>query len=350
MMPHISPGIKVKRNQGEQFRKALAELGALDRCRKIASDGTYVYLPVLPELVEKKPLTDISDYELVEMEFEQEPPITTPESILGYQPSFEVVGDIAIVEQEDVELVAAALMSSCKNIRSVITPVSDVEGEFRTRRFRHVAGEERTITVHREHGLGYRVDLEGAYFTPRLGTERLRIARQVGPGDFVLDMFAGVGPFALLLAHRGAKVVAIDKNPVAVKYLRENKILNRIDLEILVGDAYILARNYENTADHVIMNLPHTAHQFLIPAIQAAKNGGVVHYYAISQEDDLYKDIDSIEAAAFQLGVKIDAIYKGVVRSYAPHRYNVVVDFRVKLNAKTEGSQYPLPLQKFNSG
>lgn len=324
-----SRGIKVKRDQGEQFRKALAELGALDRCMKIASDEAYVYLPVLPELVDEKFLKEISDYELVEMSFEPEPPITTPESILGYQPSFEVVGDIAIVEQEDAEEVATALMSTCKNLKSVITPVSDVEGEFRTRRFRHVAGDKRTITIHKEHGLRYRVDLEGAYFTPRLGTERLRIARQVVPGDFVLDMFAGVGPFALLLARRGARVVAVDKNPVAVKYLRENAILNRIDLEILEGDASILVRNYENTADHVIMNLPHTSHQFLIPAINAAKNSGVIHYYAISQDDNLYKDLELIEATAFQLGVKIDVLYKGVVRSYAPHRYNVVVDLRV---------------------
>jgi tRNA (guanine37-N1)-methyltransferase len=328
-MSQSSPGIKVKRNHGEQFRLALAGLGALDRHRKIASDEVYVYLPVLPELVEEKLMIEISDYELVEMEFEPEPTITTPESILGYQPSFEIVGDIAIVEQEDAGKVAEALMSSCKTLRSVITPISDVEGEFRTRRFRHVAGEERTVTVHREHGLRYRVDLEGAYFTPRLGTERLRIAKQVVPGDFVLDMFAGVGPFALLLARRGARVVAIDKNPVAVKYLRDNAILNGIDLEILEGDAIDLARNYENTADHVIMNLPHTAHHFLIPAIQAAKNGGVVHYYAMSQDDDLYKDLKLIEAAAFQLQVKIDALYKGVVRSYAPHRYNVVMDLRI---------------------
>ena len=114
-----------------------------------------------------------------------------------------------------------------------------------------------------------------------------------------------------------------------MKYLRENAILNKIDLEILEGDASDLARNYENTADHVIMNLPHNAHQFLIPAIQAAKNGGVVHNNAISQDDDLYKDLDLIEAAAFQLGVMIEALYKGVVRSYAPHRYNVVMDFRI---------------------
>ena len=329
MTPQSSPGIKVKRDIGEQFRKALAGQGALDRRRKIASDEAYVYLPVRPELVEEKQLRNISDYEQVVREFVHEPVILTPEGILGYQPSFEVIGDIAVVEQDDVETVASALMSSCKNLRSVITPISDVEGEFRTRRFRHVTGEERTNTIHKEHCIRYRVDLEGAYFTPRLGTERLRVARQVRPGDFVLDMFAGVGPFALLLARRGVRVVAIDKNPVAVKCLRENALLNKIDVEILEGDASDLALNYEDVADHVIMNLPHTAHQFLGPAIRAAKNGGVVHYYAISEEKDRYCDLGLIEAATAHQGAKAEVLYKGTVRSYAPHRYNVVIDFCV---------------------
>jgi tRNA (guanine37-N1)-methyltransferase len=326
-----SRGIKVKRNQGEQFRKALVEMGILDRCKKISSDELFVYLPLLQvehEILER--LKEISEFELIKRNFEPEPSIVTPESILGYSPSFEVIGDIAIVEPEDADKVASALLSSCKNLRSVITPISDVEGEFRTRRFKNVAGEERTFTIHKEHGLRYRVDLEGAYFTPRLGTERLRIATQVSPDDFVLDMFAGVGPFALLLAKRGAKVVAIDKNPVAVMYLRENAVLNKTKVEILEGDAFKLALTYENKADHVIMNLPHSAHQFLGSAIRAAKNGGVVHYYAISPEDDLYKDLGLIEAAADNLGVRVEVQYKGVVRSYAPHRYNTVIDFRLK--------------------
>jgi tRNA (guanine37-N1)-methyltransferase len=331
MLQQSTRGIKVKRNQGEQFRKALVEMGVLDRCKKIVSDELFVYLPVLPlehEISER--LKEISEFELIEREFKPEPSIVTPESILGYSPSFEAIGDIAIVEPEDADKVASALLLSCKNLRSVITPISDVEGEFRTRRFKNVAGEERTFTIHKEHGLRYRLDLEGAYFTPRLGTERLRIARQVGPGDFVLDMFAGVGPFALLLARKGAKVVAIDKNPVAVRYLRENALLNKVDVDILEGHASELALNYENKADHIIMNLPHSAHQFLGSAILAAKNGGVVHYYAISPEDDLYRDLGMIEAEAANLGFRVEVQYRGVVRSYAPHRYNVVIDFRLK--------------------
>lgn len=326
-----SLGIKVSRRYGERFRLALIELGALKCHLKIKSDESFIYLPTLPfENGGMERLGEIGPFEPIVYEFEPKPERLTPELILGYKPSFEVIGDVAIVEEEDAKAVAEALLSSCRNIRSIVTPISDVEGEFRTRRFRHVAGEEQTITLHKEHGLCYRVDLQGAYFTPRLGTERLRIAGQVRPGEFVLDMFAGVGPFALLLARCGAKVVAIDKNPIAVECLKENAALNKVEVEILQGDAAALALNFKDMADRIIMNLPHSAQDFLVPAIQAARDGGIIHYYAISPEDDLYRDMDLIGAAAADIGASVDMQYKGIVRSYAPHRFNVVIDFKVR--------------------
>ena len=98
----------------------------------------------------------------------------------------------------------------------------------------------------------------------------------------------------------------MDKNPVAVKYLRENALLNKVNnIEILEGDASELALRYENRADHVIMNLPHSASEFLIPAMRAAKPEGVVHYYCIAPEDDLYRDEALIKKAAEELGARI---------------------------------------------
>lgn len=43
-------------------------------------------------------------------------------------------------------------------------------------------------------------------------------------------MFAGVGPYSILLAKskKPAKVIAIDKNPDAVYYLKENISLNSV--------------------------------------------------------------------------------------------------------------------------
>lgn len=326
-----SRGIRVQRSRGEDFRKALVELGAFDRGRRIGSDRSYVYLPVL-DLDEKVKgrLEELGEFLQVEFEFRESEKRVTAEELLGHKPHFEMVGDIAIVDPEEADEVASALMKVHKNIKTVIAPVGPVEGEFRTRRFRHVAGTKKTATLHKEHGLVYEVDLERAYFTPRLGTERLRVARQVRPGQMVLDMFAGVGPFALLMAKRGARVVAVDKNPVAVRYMEKNAALNRIEgIEILEGDATRIARRYRNQADHVIMNLPHSAHLFLEPAIEAAKSGGTVHYYSISPEEDLWRDTTFIEEAAQSLAVDWDILYKGVVRSYAPRQHNVVIEFRL---------------------
>jgi tRNA (guanine37-N1)-methyltransferase len=116
-----------------------------------------------------------------------------------------------------------------------------------------------------------------------------------------------------------------------VKYLCENAKLNKVEnIEILEGDASLLALAYENLADHVIMNLPHSASQFLKPAMTAVRSGGIVHYYCIAPEEDLYKDEGLIKKTAEHMGASVEVLYKGIVRSYAPHRHNVVMDFKVK--------------------
>jgi tRNA (guanine37-N1)-methyltransferase len=134
------------------------------------------------------------------------------------------------------------------------------------------------------------------------------------------------------MAKRGARVVAVDKNPDAVRLLRENAALNRIgDIVILEADAADLVESYEKSADRVIMNLPHSASDFLGVAMRIAKKGGIVHYYAIAPEDDLYgRDTAFVEEAARAAGVEVEILRRGVVRSYAPHQYNIVIDFRVE--------------------
>lgn len=323
--------MKVPKLRGEPVRRALLTLGALDPGRKIFLEGDYICMPVLDlDVAARDLLGSISEFEVADLPFQKEPEAATARDLLGFKPSFDVVGDIAIVDPEDAEKVASALMAVNKSILAVIAPVSDVEGEFRTRRFRHVAGDDRTSTIHKEHGLRYKIDLQEAYFTPRLGTERLRIISQTRPSDIVLDMFAGVGPFALPVARRCQKVIAIDKNPLAVKYMRENALMNKIEnIEMLEGDARDLAAPYECTADQVIMNLPHSAFEFLETAIKSARDGGIVHYYAMSPEENLYGDLRKIERSAEVLGAKIEVTYKGIVRSYSPRRYNVVIDFQV---------------------
>jgi len=75
-----------------------------------------------------------------------------------------------------------------------------------------------------------------------------------------------------------------------VHYLRENIILNsRKNIEAIEGDAREEAKKFAGTADHVIMNLPHSAFEFLDSAVLLTKPGGIIHYYGITPEDDLFE-------------------------------------------------------------
>jgi tRNA (guanine37-N1)-methyltransferase len=199
----------------------------------------------------------------------------------------DVVGDIAIVRLEgfsgsEKRRVASALLGELKNVRVVMEQEGGIGGEFRLRTLRHLAGEERTATLHRENGCSFRVDVARCYFSPRLSTERLRIATSAKPSERVLNMFAGVGPFSIPIAKlRGARVLSCELNDYAAKLHEENDRLNRVHglVEVVNGDAADLPKFTRRRFDRVLMPLPSEADRFLPTALAMAKKGGTIHYY-----------------------------------------------------------------------
>ncbi|WP_410508665.1 class I SAM-dependent methyltransferase family protein [Methanosarcina hadiensis] len=330
--------IKVPKKKGEPARRVLLGLDIFDNSLKIGSDETFLYLPLSREPVSEE-LKDLPlDSEMAEFDFEPIEKKPAPEDLLGFSPAYEVVGDIALLEDENLDAetalkIADALLRTQPNIKSVVKPLTPVIGEFRVREFEVIAGEPRTETIHREYGCRYKIDLSKAYFTPRLSTERSRILSRVKDGDTVVDMFAGVGPYSILLAKskKPSKVVAIDKNPDAVRYLKENISLNSAkNIEAIEGDAREEAKRFAGTADHVIMNLPHSAYEFLDSAVLLTKSGGIIYYYGITPEDDLFESsIGLIREAAEKAGRKVEVLETRVVRSYAPHQYNICIEAKI---------------------
>ena len=326
--------IRVNKKRGEQVRKVLMEMGVLDTSMRIGSDGQYIYIPLTSDVdLAELPLEDI---QVTEHEFKLHEKQATLENILGRTPSYEIIGNIALLESDetDLERTADALLKVQPHIRTVLAALSPVEGEFRTRRFTFVKGENTTQTVHKEYGCKFVIDMEKAYFTPRLGTERSRILEQIKNGQTVVDMFAGVGPFSILIGknHPSCRVVAIDKNPEAVKFLRHNIELNAVsNVEAVEGDAKEEVQRYIGVADHIIMNLPHTAQEFLNAAMVVSKPGTLIHYYDITPESDLYSaSLSHIESAASRAGFAIEIVSTRIVRSYSPHQFNVCIEVRIK--------------------
>ena len=223
--------------------------------------------------------------------------------------------------QENDPAGARDLLASRPSLHTVVCAEGEVHGEYRTRDFTVLAGEPTTRTVVTEHGHRFFVDLAGAYFSARLSTERQRLLAQVEAGELVLDMFAGVGPFAIALARRAERVVASDLNPHAILLMQENLSANRTTNVLpLLADARHLDRVLPWRFDRIVMNLPLSGTEFLPEAFRLVRPGGTIHFYSlVSAEREHAERIR-------ELGGTVLA--ERMVRSYSPGQWHAVYDIR----------------------
>jgi tRNA (guanine37-N1)-methyltransferase len=150
----------------------------------------------------------------------------------------------------------------------------------------------------------------------------------------VLVLFAGVGPFALAIAKKrpDAHVVAVEINPEAVRYLKENIELNRFgNIEPLQGDAREVVPSLPaGSFDRIVMPLPKSAEDFLDLAFLAVKDGGMVHFYTLADASDPFGEaLEKAELKAEKSGVSVEISGQRVVRPYSPLIVQVVLDLCV---------------------
>jgi len=258
--------------------------------------------------------------------------------------SYDVVGDIAVIRVPETlkpksQIVAEAVMQANKNVRTVLLQTSAVSGDFRLRQLEWVAGERKTTTVHREFGCLFEVDLERCYFSPRLSFERRRVASLVQPHEVVVNMFAGVGCFSIVMAKHSKveRVFSIDVNPLAFEFMLKNIRLNRAQSKVvpIFGDAEKVVKEQLNgVADRVLMPLPEKAYEYLDCALMALKpSGGWVHFYdfvhAGKSEDPVEKVRDKVTAKFYESNVNSHIHFSRVVRATGPYWFQVVLDVLV---------------------
>jgi len=351
------PSLKIEKTLGEKAVTALKALGILNPDYKISPEENYLFLPLnrKPSKTELEELrTKLPEFEVVQRVFaervEFQPKFVDllseklPPHLLASLPqAIDFIGDIAVVEippelEKHKTVIGEAILKAHKQLSTVLAKSGAVDGEFRVREFETIAGVAKTSTVHREYGCIFHVDLAKAYFSPRLSYEHNRVASLVKEDETVLDMFTGVGPFAIYIAKKCQKVhvYAVDKNPAAIRLLKKNMAVNRVEAKItpILGDAReITAERLQGSSDRVIMNLPERALQFVEVACQAIKpQGGIVHYYEFtSDQQSLEAAQNRLQQAVNQTGRKVDEILGSrIVRGTAPFTWQVAVDARIK--------------------
>ena len=319
------PCVRVPREEGETTRQRLAADGLVSEAYEIELAEGHLYIPVTDP-------SAVGDLPVVERDPDPREGQTMPADLVE-DPSYERVGDVVVVDEDDpdrADRVATAVVESDLPVDAVLDRASKVKGQERVRDWEVLAGDG-TETVHREYGCEYLVDLAEAFFSPRLATERHHVAEQVEAGEHAFDMFAGVGPFVVPFARRGATVVGADVNPEAIAYLRENARRNGVAERVtaIEGDVREVVPDYGGWADRVVMNLPHSADEFLDTAVLLAGEEAVIHYYDIQHEEDPFGPGEAAIRRAAEPDYEATVETRRRVRSYAPHEVNVCLDVRL---------------------
>ena len=274
--------------------------------------------------------------------------VLTESEAAEFVSAFDQIGEIVVVRIPDTLLgrrfeIGRALLDEIKIVRSVFCQASAVDGEYRTRKLELIAGSDDTTTTYRESGCRFVVDVEGAFFSPRLSHERERIASLVRGGESVLNMFGGIGMFSVIAAMNTAcTVYSIDSNPVASRLCERNVELNEHygrknrkkgrkmagRVIPICGEASQVVRDrFDGTCDRTLMLLPERSDEFLGSAVRATADGGVIHYYSHVHSDSKRDAAELSERHYLDVApVRSEVLDSRIVRAVGPRYYQTVVD------------------------
>ncbi len=250
--------------------------------------------------------------------------------------SYQILGDIMLLKlpnaaQAEKNKIARGAMLLLPYVKSVCE-IKEIKGELRQPSIRLLAGE-RTETIHTENGVKYHLDVSKIMFSKGNLNERQRLIKKVKHNETVVDMFAGIGYFSLPIAKhtKAKKIVAIEKNLDAFRFLKNNIQLNNLaNVQTIWGDCRDFAKSVTNFADRIIMGYFPDTEEFLPHAVRIANNNAIVHFHNIYSAKDLWKKpLKQIKEACGQQSCRFEVLEKRKVKSYKPNVFHVVVDFKI---------------------
>jgi tRNA (guanine37-N1)-methyltransferase len=298
--------IAVPKKKGEDVRKVLLDNGLLNRELAIERDDEVLYFPIIGNENKK----EVLGYEVCENEFQ-----VLERETKSYKELLDIPDELKSKLPTSFDIIGKG----------------GIFGEERIRDLVIVVGKKSTETIHKEYGIELETDPSKVYFSPRLATEHWRVAESVEDGEVVIDMFCGIGPFSILIAKHWnpKKIYAIDINKEAIGYLKRNIKKNKVsNIEPYMGDSKVIIPTLP-PYDRIIMNLPHSAFDFLSSAFSNIKDNGTIHYYEILDHDKKDKRWKEIEKMSSEQGIKIDKLGEREVHTYSPESSLYCFDLKV---------------------
>lgn len=252
---------------------------------------------------------------------------------------YDILGNIAVVKFERGESasnkkkIALKLFKEHKNVRTILEKSAKFGGRLRTQKTKFIAGEKTKEALYHENGCEFRLNVDTCYFSPRLASERLEIAKMVKRWERVLVMFGGVAPFAIVIAKAGkaGKVVSVELGRECNKYAEVNVKRNKLTgkVEVVSGDVRKKVPRMHERFDRIVMARPNLRDSFLDVAFPRVKRGGTIHYYGFYSEDNVSKMRELIEQESKKAGRKIKILRIKEAGDIGIRKFRYRADLRV---------------------
>jgi tRNA (guanine37-N1)-methyltransferase len=298
--------------------------------------------------------------------------VLPPDEVKDIPSGFETVGHIAHLNLQDNQqpykhVIGQVLLDKIPSIKTVVNKTNSIDETYRTFKMELLAGEDNTSVIVKENGCSFQFDFSKVYWNSRLHTEHKRIIDVLKSDDVVIDMFAGVGPFAVPACKKKCRVFANDLNPFSYEALLKNAQINNVTLSAYnldgrhfidqVKGEILLAIRDKPTDVHILMNLPAIAVEFLdcfiglyndqtpLPPLKL-----IVHCYTFSKSAD--PEADVLKRVQEKLNMSLEAYSIFVVRDVSPNKLMMRVTFTLPYDVICAPDKIPIKAgmkRKFNS-
>jgi tRNA (guanine37-N1)-methyltransferase len=256
--------------------------------------------------------------------------------------SFNILGNVAVVnfshgtKSVEKKKFAAEILKKNKFIETVLEKSGNFHGRLRKMQTKYLAGKKNREVLYRENNCSFRFNIDTTYFSPRLSNERKEIASLIKKGSEVLVMFAGVGPFSIVIAKNSKpeKVYSNEINKEANKYAEMNAEINAVKnkIKFVNGDIKKVAPKLVKEGkkfDVIVMPRPNLKDSFLEQAFMLSKKGTKIYYYDFCKDDEAKLIVDKIKEQALKFKKKIRILKVKHAGETAPYKIRIRVDFEV---------------------
>ena len=230
--------------------------------------------------------------------------------------------------------IGEAVLQYDSRIHSVLRRTAAISGPYRRPAVELIAGSTDTDTQFRENGVVFHLDPMKVMFSLGNKAERIRMSR-LGTGEYVVDMFAGIGQFSLPMAiHAQPRIIqAIEWNPDAYHYLSQNIEANKVTNVVKphFGDAGQLAPKIaQGQADRVVMGLIQGTTRYLKQGLLCASPGSILHIHEVSPKNERGNEVLlMLQATARSMSLGVELIQVHEIKTYNPKLTHFVLDVQV---------------------